>query len=164
VRRAKTEAVTESEVRESAIGLLVRRDHSRTELVRKLERRFGRDPERRELVASVVAALTEAGLQSDERRAEVLVHSAISRGQGPLKIRAALAQAGLGAFAAACLPSDDETWVAHLDALLHRRFDGVPPEDPREWSRRARFLAARGFPERLVRRQLGDPPPEPRID
>lgn len=103
--------------------------------------------------------LAETGLQSDTRRAEALVRGALARGHGPLRIRRDLAAAGLdGDLAENVLPAGEGRWAEELDALVLRRFGEAPPADAREWARRARFLANRGFPEGLVRRRLGPPP------
>jgi regulatory protein len=117
----------------------------------------------REALDAVLDDLADAGLQSDARRAEALVRGALARGHGPLRIRRDLAAAGLDAdLAEDALPADDGGWAEELDALVLRRFGEAPPADAREWARRARFLAGRGFPEGLVRRRLGPPPPEGR--
>ncbi len=107
----------------------------------------------------MVAELADAGLQSDERCAEMLVHSRIERGHGPLRIRADLREAGIaGELAEALLEAEHDAWPERLRALAARRFGASPPEDARAWGRRARFLASRGFPESMVRDVLGDVP------
>jgi regulatory protein len=107
----------------------------------------------------VIDELAASGLQSDARRAEALVRGALARGHGPLRIRRDLAAAGLDLeLAEDALPADEGSWAEELDALVLRRFGEAPPADGREWARRARFLAGRGFPEGLVRRRLGPPP------
>src|SRR5687767_12564106 len=63
-----------------ALGLLVRREHSRKELTRKL---LARGVERDEAEAAV-ARLAGEGWQDDVRFAELLVRSRASTGYGPL--------------------------------------------------------------------------------
>lgn len=147
------------ELRNAAIGLLARREHSRRELERKLGQRFrGRPLEPSEL-EQALDGLAADGLQSDERCAESLIHARISRGQGPLKIRAGLREAGLeGEAVELLLEAEAGDWPRHLEAVARSRFGEAPPVDRRDWARRARFLAGRGFPEHLVRSQLGEPP------
>ena len=69
-----------------ALGLLVRREHSRRELTRKLT---ARGVERDDAVAAV-DKLEAAGWQDDSRFAESLVRSRATNGYGPVRIRAEL--------------------------------------------------------------------------
>ena len=147
------------ELRNAAIGLLARREHSRRELERKLGKRFRDRPLEPASLQQVLDRLAADGLQSDARCAESLIHARISRGQGPLRIRAGLREAGLeGETVELLLEAEEEAWPEHLEAVARSRFGTEPPGDRRDWARRARFLAGRGFPEHLVRGQLGEPP------
>jgi regulatory protein len=118
---------------------------------------LGRIPD--EAVRFVQTFLAADGLQSDARCAESMIHARVSRGQGPLMIRAGLREAGLeGETVELLLEAEAEAWPEHLEAVARTRFGEAPPADRRDWARRARFLAGRGFPEHLVRNQLGEPP------
>src|SRR5688572_28275197 len=77
-------------VTQRALGLLTWREHSRTELVRKLTSRGMEAAE----VDSVVTRLTADGWQDDSLFAESLVRARVSSGYGPLRIRAELATHG----------------------------------------------------------------------
>jgi regulatory protein len=72
------------DVRRAAMDLLARREHSRYEISLKLTRRLGDNPE---LYEREVGKLTDEGLQSDRRLAEVFIRARTNRGQGPIKIR-----------------------------------------------------------------------------
>lgn len=74
-----------------ALGLLVRREHSRKELTRKLTVRGVDKDEAR----AAVERMREAGWQDDARFAESLVRSRAFGGHGPIRIRAELATHGL---------------------------------------------------------------------
>ena len=88
-----------------------------------------------------------------------MIRARISRGQGPLKIRAGLREAGLAdGIVELLLEAEEDAWPEHLEAVARTRFGEQPPADRRDWARCARFLAGRGFPEHLVRSQLGEPP------
>lgn len=151
--------VTTAELRSAAIDRLARREHSRQELARKLRTRFRARAPDEALIDEVLSSLAENGLQSDGRCAEAMVHARINRGQGPLKIRAALREIGLdAALFEPLLEAVEDDWPEHLSALCRRRFGDAPAADRRDWSRRARFLASRGFPESMVVRALGTPP------
>ena len=67
-----------------ALGLLVRREHSRKELTRKLAAK-GLESED---VTAAVERLAAEGWQDDTRFAESLVRSRAGNGYGPLRIRA----------------------------------------------------------------------------
>lgn len=137
---------------DASIRLLERREHSRLELERKLARR-GHPPE---VVEDVIGKLVEAGLQSDERFAQAFVDSALRRGQGPLKIRAGLRERGVDDdIATVQLDCDAEAWRVRAADALRKRFGGVLPADHGEWARRARFLAARGFPSDVTATAIG---------
>ncbi|MDC0068119.1 recombination regulator RecX [Gammaproteobacteria bacterium] len=72
------------DVRRAAMDLLARREHSRHEILVKLTRRFGDNPE---LFEQEIRKLTDEGLQSDSRLAEAFIRARTNRGQGPLKIK-----------------------------------------------------------------------------
>lgn len=111
------------------------------------------------LIEATVTALAEEGLQSDSRYGEMLVRSRVNRGQGPLRIRADLRQRGLEGEAVQALLDDyDEHWPQLARQVIERRFGSDAAGDRREWARRARFLASRGFPEGLAVSVLGPLP------
>lgn len=140
-------------VHEAALRLLARRDHASGELTTKLIQR-GFDRAR---VEAELARLTEAGLLDDARFAEAFAEQRAERGDGPIKIEAALRQRGIAAeVSAAALDGVAPDWPAHARAALAKRFGATPAADQRERARRARFLQGRGFPAELVRRLLDD--------
>jgi regulatory protein len=77
-------AIKPSDVRRAAMDLLARREHSRYEILLKLTRRLGDNPE---LFEQEVGKLTDEGLQSDRRLAEAFIRARTNRGQGPVKIK-----------------------------------------------------------------------------
>lgn len=143
-----------SALRERALGLLARREHSRVELRRKLA---GPETGAAELDA-LLDQLAAAGLQSDARYAEAFVHSRVLRGQGPLRIRQELRQRGVAAdLTDAALAEAGVDWAEMLAAAHRKRFGSTPPGDRRDLARRARFLAQRGFASEQIRALLTDP-------
>ena len=89
----------------------------------------------------------------------MIVYARIEQGHGPLRIRSDLREAGIdGETTDLLLEAESEHWDERLRMLIERRYRGDAPKDARDWSRRARFLASRGFPEGLIRRALGDLP------
>jgi regulatory protein len=141
-----------NELRQEAIRLLARREHTRTELARKLAGHG--TPEEIELV---LAEMEATQLQSDSRTAESwlrgnaarlggsrLRHSLKSRGLAPELIEAQIEQADL----------PDE--MDRARAIWSRKFSAAP-SNAKEWARQARFLQSRGFAGDVVRRLLKEP-------
>lgn len=139
-------------IRDAAVRLLARREHSRFELARKLGSRGHPD----DLIEEIVGSLTRAGLQSDERFAQAFVRSALGRGQGPLKIRAGLIERGVDRdIASDYFDFDADEWSERAANALHKRFGPAPVENRADWAKRARFLAGRGFPSDVAAKVLG---------
>ena len=137
--------------RAQAIRLLARRDHSRKELCIKLCAWGHAMP----AINAAVAELADAGLQSDSRFVEGFVRSALARGQGEIKIRAALRQRGIDDdMAAPHLELDDAQWREFAAAALVKRFGTTLAEDRATRAQRTRFLAQRGFPFEVAMRTV----------
>ena len=136
-------ATLAASARAQAIRLLARRDHSRKELRAKLRARGHANT----AIDDALDSLAASDLQSDRRFAEGYVRSALNRGHGECKIRAGLAERGIGShLAAEFLAIDDEEWQRLATAALVKRFGAEPAEGASERHRRRRFLAGRGFP------------------
>jgi len=134
-----------------ALALLVRREHSRPELARKLRARGVPADEAR----SAVARMTEAGWQDDLRFACSLARSRVAGGQGPVRIRAELASHVIAdlveeeAFASLAAAGEDD-WLARARDLVRRRF-GATLETLAVRRKAADFLLRRGFDGDVVR-------------
>ena len=129
-----------------ALGLLVRREHSRRELERKLE---ARGVDRDDAVAAVERMAAE-GWQDDLRFATSLARSRAASGRGPLHIRAELGSHGLDAGTvasamASLADSGDDDWLANARALVARRYGEGCATDPALRRKAADFLYRRGF-------------------
>lgn len=125
-----------------ALGLLVRREHSRRELTRKLAARGIEADE----ASAAVARLTEAGWQDDGRFAETLVRNRVGSGYGPLHIRAELGQHGIDSEGIQqALASLEVDWDELARQLVCRRFGEAGPEDLAARRKAADLLARRGF-------------------
>ena len=82
---------TRAAVRNAALGLLARREHSKLELEQKLNRRGFSNV----LIDSELEKLTEQELLSEQRFAEQFTASRIRKNQGPMKILAELGRRGI---------------------------------------------------------------------
>ncbi|WP_019398749.1 recombination regulator RecX [Pseudoxanthomonas sp. GW2] len=131
-----------------ALGLLVRREHSRRELARKLTAR-GVDAEE---ASAAVERLAGEGWQDDARFAEFLVRSRANAGYGPLYIRAELGTHGLpGEVVAAAMDGFEGDWTELARDLVRRRFGPAGPADLAQRRKAADLLARRGFDGEAIR-------------
>lgn len=131
----------------AAIRLLATREHSLAELERKLSGKAGR-----EIIAEVLNGLAQQGLQSDARFAEVFIRSRLDKGQGPLLIRRDLRQLGIDdSLVDEALAEAAPDWQAILERVAERKFGSEAPADYKEATKRARFLAQRGFESEAIR-------------
>ncbi len=132
-----------------ALGLLVRREHSRKELTRKLTSR-GIETDAAE---AAVEKLTEAGWQDDTRFAENLVRMRANTGYGPLHIRAELGTHGLDSEqVSAAMDTFEGDWIENARDLVRRRFGEAGPQDLVQRRKAADLLARRGFDGDSIRR------------
>ena len=128
-----------------ALRLLARREYGRLELRDKLLR-AGCDAGD---VAVALDALVAAGAQDDARYAEMLTRTRVRQGHGPLRLRQDLRRAGVETTA-----DPEINWLMQAQAVCRKRFGNAPPTDARDYARRARFLAGRGFTGETIRRVL----------
>lgn len=145
-----------------ALALLVRREHSRKELLRKLEARGIEAQD----AATAVARMAAEGWQDDARFAASLARSRAAGGYGPLRIRAELGAHGL----------DDETieqalrtlaengeddWTGRARDLVSRRHGANGLEEPSQRRKAADYLARRGFDAATIRAATRGDPADP---
>ncbi len=148
---AKAVGATEAALRKRAVHWLARREHSRFELMGKLEH-LGATPEQ---IAALLEELSAKGLQSDARFAEALVASRVRRGQGPLRIRRELAESGIeGALIESVLRQSETDWCALAGDVYRRKYGSAAISGWAERARRARFLSYRGFDAEVIRTVL----------
>jgi regulatory protein len=136
---------TPAELKARALRHLVRREHSRAELARKL----ASHAESLEAVETVLDLLLSRKQLSDERFAEERVRS-LSRKYGAAKIRQDLKSKGVAdEIVQRTASPEDETERAR--AILARKYR-LPATTREERARRARFLQGRGFSGDVIRR------------
>lgn len=133
----------EAEVREAALQLLARREHSVRELETKLTGKGWPEAD----VGQAVADLAEAGLQSERRFAESFACQRAGRFYGPRRIFAELAHRGIDSDLATEAVEALEIDFAATAAEFYRKKYG-PPDSSLEYAeraRRAQALYRRGF-------------------
>lgn len=142
VRREPLDPADEKDIELRAVNLLSRREHSRVELQRKMELR-GFDSK---AIARVLDRLAERNWQSDERFTGSYIRHRVMQRQGPNKIRAELALRGISSDAIQChFEEESVDWFALAKEALQRKFREPAGDDRKEFARRQRFLASRGF-------------------
>jgi regulatory protein len=145
------------------LQILAQREHSRSELRRKLLAHARKpaavgepppEPEEAEAqVEAVLAWLAQHQYLSEERFVESRIHVRAAR-YGNLRIRQELAQHGVALSDEASRQlKDSETDRAR--EVWSRKF-GQPAQDAPERAKQMRFLAARGFSGEAIRRVLRD--------
>lgn len=141
-----------NELRQRAIRMLARREHTRAELARKLAPHGTADE-----IAAVLAEMQTAQLQSDSRAAESYVRSHAHR-LGAARLRQTLRTRGIAGelidkeLAESSLPDELE----RARAVWRKKFENAPA-NAQEWARQARFLQSRGFAGDIIRRLLKEP-------
>lgn len=141
-------------LRDRALGLLARREHSRAELARKLSPHGEAD----EIVA-LLDDLEQHGQLSDARYAEALVHARAGK-HGSRRLAHELREKGVDdALIGAAVEEARAEDLASAREIWMKKF-GTPPADAKEKARQYRFLLSRGFPSEVVRRVVGGEPVE----
>jgi len=132
--------------------LLVRREHSRKELTRKLTSRGVPEEEAGQAVQRMIAE----GWQDEARFASSLARMRMAHGYGPIRIRAELGTHGLGeemidAALAALEAAGEGDWPAIARDLVRRRYGATLADDIALRRKAADFLIRRGFDGDSVR-------------
>lgn len=131
------------------MNYLARREHSRTELARKLSQ-HGEAVD----IAALLDQLERENLLSNARYAESLAHSRAGR-HGSVRLKSELREKGVPeAILAEVVRQARDGDLAAARAVWSKKF-GEPPADARERAKQQRFLLGRGFPGDVVRRVVG---------
>ena len=125
-----------------AMELLVRREHSRRDLKRKLGLR-GVAPAEADAAVEKLAGL---GYQDDDRFAASFARVRAASGYGPVRSRQELAGHGLGRDQVdAALEACETDWQASAKGLVEKRFRPEQLADPAKRRKAVDFLLRRGF-------------------
>ncbi len=139
------------ELRERALRLLARREHSRAELARKLEQAG--------FVASDIHSLLdefeEKNWLSDRRFAESYVADHRAR-SGRIKLAYELRQRGVpDSIIAGVLGDNRESELERARETWSKKF-GKAPANAAETARQTRFMQSRGFTTEVIRQALSN--------
>jgi len=136
-------------IRNTAMNLLARREHSANELLQKLKQRDHAEDD----ILAAIAELQADNLQSDTRFTESFINQRVNAGFGPVKIRHELRQKGVSdGLVDSFLESFNGDWQALMVQQRVRKFGAEIPDDYKLKMKQARFLQNRGFsPESVMR-------------
>jgi regulatory protein len=137
---------TPAQLKARALRHLVRREHSRAELARKL----APHAESPQALEAVLGQLASKGQLSDERFAEVRAR-ALSRKYGTARIRHDLRAKGIDQAIVGAVSAEAE--LERAKAILARKYH-EPAATREERAKRARFLQSRGFSIDVITRLL----------
>jgi len=136
-------------LRERALGLLARREHSRAELTRKLETAgFAREE-----IGVLLDTFEAKNWLSNQRFAESYVADHRARA-GSIKLAYDLRQRGVpDSIIAGVLSDNRDSELERARAVWHKKF-GAAPADMADKARQMRFLQSRGFTPEVIRRAI----------
>ncbi|WP_319021346.1 regulatory protein RecX [Pseudomonas sp. FME51] len=133
---------TPAAIRRSALDLLARREHSYTEMLRKLRQRGAVT----EMAEVELDRLQEDGLLSDERFCEAYVYSRSQRGYGPVRLREELRQRGVAERLIDDVLQDAAwDWATLAQVAFAKRFPEGQARELKERVKQQRFMQYRGF-------------------
>jgi regulatory protein len=135
------------------VRLLAGREHSTEELRRKLiHKGYPADK-----IEPVIQKLAGKRLISDQRFTTHFIHHHAKRGQGPVRIRAALRQQGVAdSQIEEALRSTEVDWLQLAREVRRRKFGATAPRSLGERAKQARFLQYRGFDAEQLRAAFRD--------
>jgi regulatory protein len=139
----------EISLRERALAMLARREHTRAEMARKLSP-YSESPEQ---VDQLLDALAARGWLSEARFAESRANT-LARKFGSRKIEHDLSSRGVSAEVVEHTVEQARTQELDNCRAAWRRKFGVLPRNAAERGRQMRFLAGRGFSAEAVRQVL----------
>jgi regulatory protein len=140
-----------SDLRERALRLLARREHSRSELTRKLETAGFAHEE----IVLLLDAFEAKNWLSDQRFAESYVADHRARA-GSVKLAYDLSQRGVpSSIIESVLNECRDSELERACEVWKKKFGSAPTDAP-EKARQMRFLQSRGFATEIIRRVIND--------
>lgn len=128
-------------IRKRALDLLARREHARSELIRKLVNKGFENS----AVTEIVNELAEEDLQNDARYTEGYIRSRVCRGYGPIRIRQELRERDISEDISSELLQSAADWHELAYDARVKKFGNAIPEEFKERAKQMSFLQYRGF-------------------
>ena len=135
-------------IRHKLTRLLSRREHSQTELRKKLtELEFDKH-----LVDEIIQKFAAKDIQSDARYAEAVVRGAYRKGKGPVFVERQLNNHSIEFNLVRMLVNDENfDWFESSKAVRVKRFGDMLPQDWALKQKQMRFLQYRGFTQEQIK-------------
>ena len=134
-----------------ALDLASRREHSRHELMYKLNKRF---PETMPIIEEVLDKLALNNILDDERFTEMYLNSRARKGFGPKKIEMELYSKKVDSLLVGNAIEAYESWTENAENQLKKKFKGVKPTDYQSKMKQKQFLFNRGFSSQIIEQIL----------
>jgi regulatory protein len=120
----------------AALKMLMRREHSKLELIQKLNLKEFDDA----VINDSISLLAEQKYQSDARFSEAFILMRFNQGKGPVKISMELKSKGISKFDLTLF-----NWFELAKDVKCKKFGDSKSLDYKEEAKQKRFLQSRGF-------------------
>ena len=130
-----------------ALDLVSRREHSRHELMQKLDKRY---PNTTPIIEDVLDKLENNKILDDERFAEMYLNSRARKGFGPKKIEMELHSKKVDSFFISNAVEAYESWLENAQRELKKKFKDQKPTDYQSKMKQKQFLFTRGFSSPII--------------
>ena len=134
-----------------ALDLVSRREHSRHELMQKLNKRF---PESMPIIEEALDKLELNNILDDERFIEMYLNARARKGFGPKKIEMELYSKKVDSMLIGNAIEAYESWAENAENELKKKFKGIKPTDYQSKMKQKQFLFNRGFSTQIIERIL----------
>ena len=130
-----------------ALDLVSRREHSRHELMQKLDKRY---PNSTPIIEDALDKLETNKILDDERFAEMYLNSRARKGFGPKKIEMELHSKKVDSFFISNAVEAYESWLENAQRELKKKFKDQKPTDYQSKMKQKQFLFTRGFSSLII--------------
>lgn len=130
-----------------SLDLVSRREHSRHELMQKLDKRY---PNSTPIIEDVLDKLETNKILDDERFAEMYLSSRARKGFGPKKIEMELYSKKVDSFFISNAVEAYESWLENAQRELKKKFKDQKPTDYQSKMKQKQFLFTRGFSSPII--------------
>ncbi|MDA9307043.1 recombination regulator RecX [Gammaproteobacteria bacterium] len=130
-----------------ALDLVSRREHSRHELMQKLDKRY---PNSTPIIEDALDKLETNKILDDERFAEMYLNSRARKGFGPKKIEMELHSKKVDSFFISNAVEAYENWLENAQRELKKKFKDQKPTDYQSKMKQKQFLFTRGFSSPII--------------
>ena len=130
-----------------ALDLVSRREHSRHELMQKLDKRYLNSTP---IIEDVLDKLEINKILDDERFAEMYLSSRARKGFGPKKIEMELHSKKVDSFFISNAVEAYESWLENAQRELKKKFKDQKPTDYQSKMKQKQFLFTRGFSSPII--------------